>query len=70
MQPDQQSNGNNTGHSIVHGQNHFPQFNMKDQNGSGGHSRHVTGNSLESINLMQSNDSQINNVIKNQANNQ
>ena len=55
--PNQQE-GSNTGHSIIHGSNHFNQFNVNREGGSG-NSRHMVGASLDQVNLMQSNDSSI-----------
>jgi hypothetical protein len=67
LQPDQHSSGNNAGHSIVHGSNHFHQFNLRDNQPS--HSRHMVGGSLNNVNLMASADSSLNTSIQHSASN-
>jgi len=64
MQQDQHSSGNNAGHSIVHGSNHFHQFNLRDN--QTGHPRHMVGGSLNNVNLMASADSSLNTSITGQ----
>ena len=54
----QNQESSNTGHSIIHGSNHFNQFNV-NRDGGAGNSRHMVGASLDQVNLMQSNDSSI-----------
>ena len=68
--PIQQESGgsnNNAGHSIIHGSNHFNQFNMNREREN---SRHLVGASHDQVNLMASNDSSIVTAVSNNNNNQ
>jgi hypothetical protein len=67
MQPDANAS-NNTGHSIIHGSGHFNQFNVRDRDNNG-QPRHMVGASLDSVNLMQSNDSSIGAAVANNNSN-
>ena len=66
-----QSTKNSAGHSIIHGSTHFHQLNNMrgDRDNGASQQRNYVGNSLDSVNLMQSNDS-MGGISSKQANQQ